>query len=146
MANSRINSRSVLGVTGSAALAAMLALAALPLGGCDTVMDQMARRSDYEMVEGYTTGKTPLMTTAPADADYFLYTVPDDKLIARTTLKAGAPIGFKMDARDFDGKPVASSGTVSAVAGDFAVPTRSEKDYEWRMGNVRQRVTATSRP
>jgi hypothetical protein len=73
------------------------------------------------------------VTTVEVEGDYLLFRGDSKYPMARHHLKVGEAIGFKPNAIDLDRKPVGEKGTLSAVAGQFAVPVVAGESYEWRM-------------
>lgn len=108
-------------------------LALTALAGLFVVVAGCGYRSDHALVQAYAPDAAEsLMTTAPHEGDYVLYVSDSEDFIARTHLKAGAPLGFKTNAIDSDGKPIGPKGTMSAIAGELVYPINPVKSYEWR--------------
>ena len=109
-------------------LLAPLVLAALmAVGGCNT-------KSQFPVISSLADPAitdAAMMTTAPSDGHYLLYEDSVGTPYGRAVLKAGDPIGFKLDAVDA-GRPQAPKGAVSAVAGDFVAQLKPGHSYEWR--------------
>ncbi len=122
-------------------------LALTALAGLFVVVTGCGNRSSHQLVQTYAPDSAEsLMTTAPEEGDYVLYISDSGDFIARAHLKAGAPLGFKTNAVDSDGKPIGAKGTTSAVAGELVYPINPVKTYEWRRIPDSTQATKQSNP